>query len=131
MQILRRRRSIRLPGYDYTQAGAYFITVCTYERQCLFGEIIDGEMFPNEIGKIVEQTWLETPQVRESLELDDFVVMPNRFHGIVLLPDNHQTVGASRRLAQSHRLAQDCQGKSRRPGGWHKKRLRGCDYGPV
>lgn len=81
MQKLNRRRSIRLPGYDYTQEGAYFITGCTHERQCLFGEIIDGEMHLNDVGKIVEQTWLETPQVRGSVEQDDFVVMPNHFQG--------------------------------------------------
>jgi putative transposase len=89
---LKRRRSIRLNGYDYTQAGAYFITVCTYERRCLFGEIINGEMFPNEIGKIVEQTWLETSQVRGAVELDDFVVMPNHFHAIILLQEGDQGV---------------------------------------
>ena len=88
MQILKRRHSIRLPGYDYTRAGAYFVTICTHERQCLLGEIIEGELHLNEIGKIVEQTWLETSEARSLVELDVYVVMPNHFHGIIVIHDD-------------------------------------------
>jgi REP-associated tyrosine transposase len=87
MKINKNRRSIRLPGYDYTQAGAYFITVCTHERQCVLGEIVNGEMYLNEIGKIVEQTWLEISKIRKLVALDVFVVMPNHFHGIIVMHD--------------------------------------------
>jgi len=81
------RRSIRLRGYDYSQAGAYFITICTHEQICLFGEIINGEMRLNDAGQIVHDEWLRTADIRPNVELDAFVVMPNHFHGIVFLSD--------------------------------------------
>ena len=76
-------RSMRLLGYDYSQPGAYFVTVCTQGRACLFGEIAEGEMRLNEAGKIVERWWKELAIKVPSVEVDDFVVMPNHFHGIV------------------------------------------------
>lgn len=82
-----RRRSIRLPGYDYTQAGAYFVTLCTHNRQCLFGDIVDGTMRLNELGKIVADQWLQTAVIRRGIILDAWVVMPNHFHGIVMITE--------------------------------------------
>lgn len=82
-----RRRSIRLKGYDYTQAGAYFITLCTYERQCLFGEVVDGVMRLNQLGLIVREEWIKTALLRPRVVLDAFVVMPNHLHGIIVLND--------------------------------------------
>lgn len=79
------RRSIRLKGYDYSQAGAYFITICTYNRNCIFGEIRDGQMHLNEIGRIVETEWLKTSEIRDNVELDAFVVMPNHLHGTIII----------------------------------------------
>ncbi|MEW6262355.1 MAG: transposase [Thermodesulfobacteriota bacterium] len=79
------RRSLRLGGYDYAQPGAYFVTVCTQDRHCLFGEIEDGEMRLNKVGQIVRDEWIQTGRLRPSVELDVFVVMPNHFHGILLL----------------------------------------------
>ena len=79
------RRSIRLKGYDYTSPGAYFLTLCTHQRQCLFGEIVDGVMHLNEWGKIVERDWLAIPNHNSHIELDEFVVMPNHFHGILII----------------------------------------------
>ena len=89
------RRSIRLKGYDYSQVGAYFITICTHNRECVFGEVVEGEMRLNEIGIIVQEEWLNTPTIRSSVELDVFVVMPNHFHGIIKLNDDDG--GASQR----------------------------------
>ncbi len=80
-----RRRSIRLPGYDYTQAGAYFITACTHVRACLFGTIVDGVMALNAFGEIVRDEWLKSAQIRREIQLDGFVVMPNHIHGIVVV----------------------------------------------
>ena len=77
------RRSIRLRGYDYSRAGAYFLTICTHQQTMLFGEIIDGEMALNELGHIVEQEWAESERIRAEIQLDEWVVMPNHFHGIV------------------------------------------------
>jgi len=85
------RRSIRLQGYDYSQPGAYFITLCTQNRECLFGGILNGEIRLNEFGKIAHQCWLEIPQHFPHVQLDEFVVMPNHIHGIIVL--NNIVVG--------------------------------------
>ncbi len=79
------RRSIRLKGYDYSQAGFYFVTICCYQRQCLFGDIVDGVMQLNQYGEIVEKEWTRSPLIRQEIELDKYVVMPNNFHAIVII----------------------------------------------
>ncbi len=89
------RRSIRLKGYNYAEPGAYFITICTYQRQCWFGNIRDGKMYLNQIGKIVAQEWINSGQIRPSLQLEQWVIMPNHVHGIVIITDTN-TVGAHR-----------------------------------
>jgi len=82
------RRSIRLKGYDYSQAGLYFITICVQNRECLFGEIENGKMILNEFGQIAHNEWLKTPEIRNNVELGEFIVMPNHFHAIIRLLDN-------------------------------------------
>ena len=77
------RRSIRLRGYDYSRSGAYFVTVCTQNRKCLLGEIRDGEMVLNDAGQMVERWWLELNGKYPFIQMDEFVVMPNHFHGII------------------------------------------------
>lgn len=77
------RRSIRLRGYDYTQPGVYFITICTHGRMCLFGDVVDGVMQMNACGRIVADEWHRTAVVRSDVVLDAFVVMPNHVHGII------------------------------------------------
>ncbi len=84
---MHRRRSIRLKGYDYSQAGAYFITICTPNRECLFGDIVDGKMRINDAVDIIADEWLETAEIRNEIELDEWVMMPNHFHGIVVIAD--------------------------------------------
>jgi len=90
------RRSIRLAGYDYTQAGAYFVTLVTHQRECLFGEIVDGEMLLNEIGRIVRDEWFRSAEIRREIALDpdEFVVMPNHIHGIVWICNMGDDVGS-------------------------------------
>jgi REP element-mobilizing transposase RayT len=85
-----RRRSLRLPGYDYSQAGAYFITVCTQNRVMLFGEVIRCDVRLNEMGTIVQQTWDDLPTHYHGIDLDAFIVMPNHVHGIVILVDRSE-----------------------------------------
>lgn len=80
-----RRRFIRLPDYDYAQTWSYFITVCIQDRDCLFGEVVDGEMRLNEAGVIVHEEWLRTEAIRPEVKLDIFQVMPNHVHGIVFI----------------------------------------------
>jgi REP element-mobilizing transposase RayT len=81
----RHRRSIRLKGYDYHQAGAYFVTVCTQDRACLFGEVIGGEMRLNEAGQMVHDIWNDLPSFYPGVQTDAFIVMPNHMHGIIIL----------------------------------------------
>lgn len=93
------RRSIRLKGYDYSQSGAYFVTLVTWQREMLLGEIVDGEMVLNDFGKIVRDEWEQTAIVRPNVELGKYIVMPNRFHGILVFVDDGNVVGATRRVA--------------------------------
>ena len=79
------RHSIRLKGYDYTQPGAYFVTFCTYQRDEILGEVLHGEMKLSALGKIVQEEWFRTAQIRKEIQLfdDEFIVMPNHGHGII------------------------------------------------
>ncbi len=85
------RRSIRLKAYDYTQAGAYFITVCTYGREPLFGRVSDGVVVLSDTGRLVEQCWRDLAQHGPTLALDAFVVMPDHLHGLLMIqtPTEH------------------------------------------
>ena len=85
-----RRRSIRLGGYDYSQIGEYFVTLCTHKMQCLFGEVKGGEMHLNRLGQIVDSEWRKTPRLRPGVDLGDFVVMPNHLHGLVVITTSPQ-----------------------------------------
>jgi REP element-mobilizing transposase RayT len=86
------RRSIRLAGYDYSQAGAYYVTIVTWQRDCLFGEVVNDEMILNKAGKIVQWEWENLAQSFKLVELGIGQVMPNHFHGILSFRD----VGANR-----------------------------------
>ncbi len=77
------RRSIRLKGYDYAQAGLYFITICCQDRAHLFGEVINEIMILNEYGKIAFTEWENSMNIRDNIYLHDFVIMPNHIHGII------------------------------------------------
>ncbi|AFZ27114.1 transposase [Cylindrospermum stagnale PCC 7417] len=81
------RRSLRLRGYDYSQAGAYFITICTNKRKCLFGNIANNEVNLNELGNIVLDFWYSLPSKYPNIELDEFIIMPNHLHGIIVITD--------------------------------------------
>ena len=82
---MRSRKSIRLKNYDYSQPGAYFITICTHNREMLFGKIVDGEMVLNAFGEIVAHEWVTTQTMRENIIIDAWVVMPNHIHGIIII----------------------------------------------
>jgi len=88
-----RRHSIRLKDYDYSQAGAYFVTICTKEQECRFGQIIDQSMQLSSFGHIVKACWGDLPRHYPHVELDIFVIMPNHIHGIIVLA-GQQIVGA-------------------------------------
>ena len=78
------RRSIRLKGYDYSLAGAYFVTISTKDHMCVFGDVVEGIMCLNEAGRMVSTEWDTLPARFPGVDLDAFVVMPNHIHGIIV-----------------------------------------------
>ena len=92
------RRSIRLEGYNYKQSGAYFVTIVTQNRICLFGDISDGEMILSDTGRSAEVSWVGLSSRFPTVSLDSFVVMPNHIHGIIIVgaqfiaPDSSQFI---------------------------------------
>ena len=84
-----RIESTRLQGYDYSKAGAYFITIVTYKRLCLFGKIENGRIELNDAGKIALHCWLDIPNHFPNAQLDEFIIMPNHVHGILILNDTN------------------------------------------
>jgi len=79
------RKTIRLKEYDYTSPAEYFVTLCTYHRKYLFGEISKEEMQLNSLGLIVREEWSKTKDIRPEIDLDVFVIMPNHLHGIIVI----------------------------------------------
>jgi hypothetical protein len=78
-----KRRSIRLQGHDYSSVNVYFITICSYQKECFFGEIRNGIMGLNDFGLVIRKSWLDTEMLRSNVLLGDFVIMPNHFHAII------------------------------------------------
>ncbi len=95
--LIHHRKSIRLKGYDYSQAGAYFITICCQNCECRFGKICDGKMVLNDLGIIAHNQWLKLTERFTKIELDVFQIMPNHMHGIIVINDRH--VGATLAVA--------------------------------
>lgn len=93
MKKFPQRKSPRLKGYDYSQSGGYFVTICTYERYYFFGDVLNGEMQYDPIGQIAMDCWQEIPEHHPTVELDYCVVMPNHVHGILVLNDNSPKLG--------------------------------------
>jgi putative transposase len=96
------RCSIRLENYDYSQEGTYYLTICTYNRETIFGQIENGEMKLNAIGHLVQEEWLKSAKIRKEIELDEFIIMPNHIHALVticrddwqsLSSENHKGIG--------------------------------------
>ena len=88
-----KRRSIRLKGYDYSSAGYYYVTICAFKRFLIFGRIFDKRMLLNKVGLVVKEELLKTVQMRKNVIIDDFAIMPNHVH-LVLIIRNVNDVGA-------------------------------------
>mgnify|MGYP003795549223 FL=1 len=88
------RRSIRMKGYDYSQPGAYFITICTHQNHALFGKIVDGEMQLNNLGRVVQFTWDDLVNHVDNIELGPFMIMPNHIHGIIQIIEPNVGAGS-------------------------------------
>jgi REP element-mobilizing transposase RayT len=102
------RRSIRLRGHDYAAEGAYFVTFCTHERECILGEIKKGAMVLSNVGLIALECWLEVPTHFPNATLDKFVIMPDHMHGILILKDcalvGVQSIEPRRKLNQYQKI---------------------------
>ncbi len=83
--MIPQRKPNRLKNFNYSSVGYYYVTICTKNRECWFGEIVDGEMILNEIGNIVQKCWFQIPQHYQNVSLDEFIVMPNHIHGIIII----------------------------------------------
>jgi len=99
---LHHRQSIRLKKYDYAQSGAYFVTICTRNQECVFGDVSDGGIHLNEYGVVVGEEWLRTALLRDGVAMDAFVVMPNHLHGIIVINGR----GTARRAPTGERFGQ-------------------------
>jgi REP element-mobilizing transposase RayT len=84
---LRKRKSIRLKEYDYSLPGEYFVTICTYDHKCIFGEVMDETIRLSSAGNIVKKYWTEIPRHYTDVDLDTFIIMPNHVHGIIVLTE--------------------------------------------
>lgn len=80
---MKNRKLNRLINYDYSQQGMYFVTICTKNREELFGEIVNGKMVLNNVGNISQKCWMEIPNRFSNIHLDEFIIMPNHIHGII------------------------------------------------
>ena len=106
------RHSIRLQGYDYTQVGAYYFTICCHQRRCLLGEIEDGVMHLNLVGVTVKAVWDSLPRHFPLIELDAFVIMPNHVHGIIVITDSAGNCNPNRNNNLNPNLNSDCRGEA-------------------
>ena len=92
------RRSLRLRDYNYSESGAYFVTICTQDRMALFGEVVNGEMCLNDAGRMVQDAWQNLPGRFPGWDIDTWVVMPDHFHGILIRDDTlHRKTPFTRR----------------------------------
>ena len=115
------RRSIRLKDFDYSSPGGYFLSICVRRKKCLFGQVADYEMRLNDAGQMIQSWWLRLPGKFRSTELGEYIVMPNHFHGTIIIgdPADKPTVGADPCVCpQTHASA---------PAG----RTRGCAPTPA
>lgn len=93
MNDIRNRKQNRLKGFDYSANGYYFVTICTKDREKYFGNIIDDKMILNNYGEIVKACWLEIPDHFPNVELDEFQIMPNHVHMIIIIHNVKMSVG--------------------------------------
>ncbi|MBU0530990.1 transposase [Patescibacteria group bacterium] len=94
---MNKRKLLRIHGHDYAEPGYYFVTICTYGRDNIFGIIEHGKIILNDIGRMVEEEWIHTNDIREWFKTDTFVIMPNHFHGIIEIMERYPIVGANGR----------------------------------
>jgi len=115
---LHHRQSLRLRDYDYSQNGYYFVTICVYNRQNLFGCVDNGKMILNESGEMIKRIWKQIPSKYYGIQIDEFIIMPNHIHGIIIINHNvgagpcacpdmlyHEVIGRPQGAAPTWRLS--------------------------
>ncbi len=116
---LKSRKPNRLKGYDYTQAGCYFVTVCAQDRQCLFGDIIEDQMVLNEAGKMAAYWWSKTESKFPHVELGEYVLMPNHIHGVVAIVGADPCVRPKREERESNEPQRYAENQQHQNQGGH------------
>jgi len=97
---MKHRKPNRLKNFDYSQSGWYYVTICTQNHENHFGKIKNGKMVLNNFGKIVENSWTWLSKQYTYCQLDEFIIMPDHFHGILIIDsDNIKSVGTTRELS--------------------------------
>ncbi len=86
-KYLTRRKSRRFKDHDYSHPGAYFFTICTENKECIFGEVIGGITYLNQFGEIAKEEWLKSADIRREIDFDEWIIMPNHLHGIIFIND--------------------------------------------
>jgi len=84
---MQKRKSLRLKNYDYSQNGMYFVTICSYQKKCFFGRIVDDEMKLSTVGEIAQRYLVDIPKYYKGVSIDEFIIMPNHIHIVVELSD--------------------------------------------
>jgi len=105
--MLPNRKSIRLAGYDYSQSGIYFITICSYGKLPIFGSIRNNIMRLNRLGKIVQEELSKTAVIRSNINIDEFIIMPNHLHSIISITDS---TGTARHAHTNEKFGRPVQG---------------------
>ena len=124
------RRSIRLKGYDYSRSGLYFITLCVVDRICVFGNIVDGKMQLNDIGRLVEEEWLNTINIRKGdVRLHNYIVMPNHFHAIIEICECRGELHSPQILNGCNMGECECRGESYSPQILNTDNVGECEKG--
>ena len=103
-KILNKRKSVRVADYDYSQNGMYYITICTKNRNCIFGEIKNGVMFLSDAGKIANVCWNEITKHFSQVSLHEFVIMPDHIHGIIEINNSTDAPVGAKHLSPYNEL---------------------------
>jgi len=90
--LIHHRKAIRLKEYDYSQPGEYFVTICIYEKACVFGEVFEEKTRLSMVGEIAKKCWEEIPKHFPNIELDEYVIMPNHVHGIIIITEGRDLI---------------------------------------
>ena len=96
------RKRIRLDGYNYSVNGVYCVTICTHKRKYLFGDVCNGEMRLNREGEIAQRCWKEIPNHFNEIDIDEYGVMPNHVHGILVVGHNDRCAGTKNEHRNNH-----------------------------